>query len=79
MSTNESTDPVPGVPLVIKGRADADEIAAVVAVLAAAGAAAGSGPAPEPDGLGTWADRASLIGQPVRPGPGGWRSSARPR
>jgi Acyl-CoA carboxylase epsilon subunit len=67
--------------LVIKGRAEADEIAAVVAVLAAAsGASEGTGPvAPAPVEAGTWADRAALVGQPARPGPGGWRSSARPR
>jgi hypothetical protein len=77
--------------LVIRGRAEDDEIAAVLAVLSAqavlsthavlstqtivrAGGEAGPG-----GEAGAWADRASLIGAPVRPGPAGWLGSGRPR
>jgi hypothetical protein len=63
---------------VIRGDATAEEIVALLAVLAARGDA-GSGPAPQRKPTTTWADRAAAIRRPVPPGPGAWRASAWPR
>jgi hypothetical protein len=62
---------------VIKGDASDEEIAAVLAVVTAA-AAGRRAVAPAPRGLQAWADRAAMLRQPLRPGPDGWRASARP-
>ena len=72
MSTDESRP----VLRVIRGDATAEEIAAVLAVLAVRGG--GRAPAARRP-TAVWADRASLIRGPVRPGPNAWRASAWPR
>ena len=62
---------------VVRGDATPEEIAALVAVLAARTASPGAeAPARRTSG---WADRARLVRQPVRHGPGAWRASAFPR
>jgi hypothetical protein len=65
---------------VIRGDASAEEIAAVVAALAAQAAAqaADREPAAPRRPRSAWADRAAMLRKPVRPGPDGWRASARP-
>jgi acyl-CoA carboxylase epsilon subunit len=60
----------------VRGSATAEEVAALVAVLAAA---ADGADAPPPAPLSAWADRARLVRAPVSPGPDGWRGSAFPR
>lgn len=65
---------------VISGNASAEEVAAVVAVLSAA-ATARAATASRPrraQGVRTWADRSAMLRKPLRPGPDGWRASARP-
>ena len=77
--TSNSSPPAPGSgpPVVIHGGADADEIAAVIAVLSLFSPLS---PADErPAAESAWADRARLIGQPARPGPATWIGSGRPR
>ena len=61
---------------VIRGDASAEEIAAIVAVLALRGQAAA--PAPRRV-ISSWADRSRLMREPVAASPGGWRRSAFPR
>jgi hypothetical protein len=61
-----------------RGNPNAEEIAAVVAVLAALPRLA------EPPGTGAairseWSARYRMTGQPLRRGPGAWRASALPR
>jgi hypothetical protein len=65
---------------VVRGDASAEEIAAVVTALAAvAGAGRAAAPGPHsPRRLRAWADRAAMLRKPLRPGPEGWRASARP-
>ncbi|EIE97599.1 acyl-CoA carboxylase subunit epsilon [Saccharomonospora glauca] len=68
-----------GTPLlhVVKGRPDDAELAAltvVVAGLASAGAAGGEASRPS----SRWADPASRLRLPARPGPTAWRASAYP-
>lgn len=60
---------------VVRGVPDDAELAALTAVLATAA----SEPAPEkPAGRSRWADPAARRRQPLRPGPGAWRSSGLP-
>jgi len=63
---------------VVHGRPTPTELAAVVAVLLAAGSAGGSAPT-APARSSAWADRARAWRVLPRPGPQGWRASARPR
>jgi hypothetical protein len=76
---------MPGEPqllTVVSGRPTAEEMAAVTAVVSAllaarpqpAAAQAAARPA-----RSVWLDRAALTRAPLRPGPGAWRRSARPR
>ncbi|PSK97029.1 acyl-CoA carboxylase epsilon subunit-like protein [Murinocardiopsis flavida] len=63
---------------VVRGEPTADEVAALVAVLAARARAAragrgGGAHAPR----SAWRDRARLVRAPLRPGPGAWRMSTR--
>ena len=61
---------------VIRGNPTAEELAALVTVIAArarqqaAAGARGGPPAPS-----AWADRARLVRRPLYPGPGAWRAS----
>jgi Acyl-CoA carboxylase epsilon subunit len=59
---------------VVRGQPTAEELAALVAVLAAASAAA----APPPRPRSAWADPARRLGITARPGSGAWRRSALP-
>jgi hypothetical protein len=61
---------------IVRGEPTAEELAALVAVLAARSAAA-TEPEPEPRSL--WRDRAALTGAPLVPGQGAWRASGLPR
>jgi hypothetical protein len=60
---------------VVRGEPTAEELAALVAVLAARQAAA---PAPAPRPRSAWADPARRLGLTDRPRPGAWRRSALP-
>ncbi|MGI8695549.1 MAG: acyl-CoA carboxylase subunit epsilon [Mycobacteriales bacterium] len=64
---------------IVRGDPTAEEIAAVVTVLAARTADQSAPAAAAPDRSSAWLDRAVLCGAPSRPGPHGWRRSARPR
>jgi hypothetical protein len=59
---------------VVRGEPTAEELAALVAVLAARAAA----PAPAARVRSAWADPARRIRVTARPGPGPWRRSALP-
>jgi len=69
--------PVTGTPYlrVVRGEPTAEELAAVVAVLAARSAAA---PAPARPPRSAWADPARRLGLTHRAGPGAWRRSTLP-
>jgi len=60
-----------GLVLQVSGSPTPEELAVVVAVLASRGGAA---PEPEPAVPSRWNDRASLLRQPLRHGPGAWRA-----
>jgi hypothetical protein len=61
---------------IIRGNASAEEVAAIVAVLALRTTAA----APAPSGtLSIWADKSRMMTETVAPSRGGWRRSAFPR
>jgi hypothetical protein len=68
----------PGEPLlrVVRGDASAQEIAALVAVLASRPAVDDVAPEPTPS---AWSDRSALLRRPVFPAPGAWRGSSLPR
>ena len=59
---------------VVRGEPTAEELAALVAVLAARSAP----PAPAAGPRSAWADPARRLGLTSRPGPGAWRRSALP-
>lgn len=59
---------------VVRGEPTAEELAALVAVLAARAAAAPVQPRPR----SAWADPASRLRVPLTPGPAAWRRSALP-
>ena len=59
---------------VVRGEPTAEELAALVAVLAARSAA--TAPAPRP--RSAWADPARRLGLTAQPGPGAWRRSVLP-
>ncbi|MEO7070348.1 MAG: acyl-CoA carboxylase epsilon subunit [Nostocoides sp.] len=63
---------------VVRGDANLQELAAVLAVLSAA-AGAGDGEGDRAARHTEWASPARRLGMPVSPGPDGWRGSARPR
>ena len=60
---------VVAVGLEVKGNPTPEELAAVVALLAAGGGEADEAAAPAPS---PWNDRAALLRQPLRRGPGAW-------
>ena len=63
---------------IVRGNPTAEEVAALVAVVAAAGSSGeGSGGADRE--MSSWADRGRLLRQPLEHGPHAWRSSALPR
>ena len=59
---------------VIRGDASPEEIAALLVVVSARAATAVTAAAPPP--TSAWADRGSLMRQPLRPRPGAWRASS---
>lgn len=61
---------------VVRGEPTAEELAALVTVLAAAGGGSG---APDDEPPSAWNDRQAWARLPLRHGPGAWRSSAWPR
>jgi len=71
-------DDQPARPLlrVVRGDATAEEIAALVAVLAAR--SGGEAPAPPRSVKNTWSDRSRALRRPLATGPGAWRASALP-
>jgi acyl-CoA carboxylase epsilon subunit len=70
------SQPADAAPLLRVARGDPtpEEIAALSTVLAA-GAATAAGTPPPPRSTRRWADRASMMRQPVLAGPGAWRAS----
>ena len=60
---------------IVGGEATAEELAALVAVLATRSA----GAADEPVGRPGWSARADRLRGPHAPGPGAWTASGRPR
>ena len=73
------SDPEPAVVRVTAGRPDAEELAALLAVLAARRHQRRSHSSAEAARTSSWADRAALLRARPAPGPGGWRADARPR
>ncbi|HET8602103.1 MAG TPA: acyl-CoA carboxylase epsilon subunit [Segeticoccus sp.] len=70
-------DPTPTTPQlrIVRGAPSAEELAALVTVLAAAGAGAHESPRQ----ASRWAARDRLVGAAPGHGPGQWRASALPR
>lgn len=60
---------------VVHGEPTPEELAVVTALVSAAGGEVDSPPAPTPHGR--WNDPARRVRQPLRPGPGAWRSATR--
>jgi Acyl-CoA carboxylase epsilon subunit len=78
-ATGPAAGPAPGPALVIvRGNPSAEEIAAVMAVLAARTAPAGASGA-RASVRSEWSARSRLLRAPLLRGPGGWRASALPR
>jgi len=63
---------------VVRGEPTAEELAALVAVLAARQRAAEAGPG-DTRPRSQWRNRARNIRPPIGPGPGAWRASGLPR
>jgi hypothetical protein len=62
---------------IVRGNPSAEQVAALVAVLAARARPAG---APAPGNMRSeWSSRSRLLRAPLERGPGGWRASALPR
>jgi Acyl-CoA carboxylase epsilon subunit len=61
---------------VVRGNPTAEELAAVIAVVASR--ASGAAAAPVQDMVSVWSDRARNIHRVPRPGPTAWRSSTWP-
>jgi len=62
---------------IVRGEPTAEELAALVAVLAARAAAAGAAAA-RPRPRSAWAEPAARLRAPLAPGPAAWRRSALP-
>ncbi len=76
---DEPTDPAGAAPVlrVVRGRPEASEVAALVAVvMSRANAAASGGDAQR---VSVWASRARLVRPPLHPGRAAWRTSGWPR
>ena len=63
---------------VVRGHPSAEEVAALVAVLAARAPSAGSASGRSALRNG-WSERSRLLRAPLQRGPGGWRASGLPR
>jgi hypothetical protein len=77
--STEIAEAAPAVPLlrVVKGEPTAEELAALVAVVAARSGGDGDDTAPAP--RSSWTDRSRYVRRPLVPGPRAWRDSALPR
>ncbi len=62
----------------VRGEPSAADLAALADALAVV-LARRPDPATTPAAQSGWLDRSALIGAPLRPGPGAWRRSSRPR
>ena len=71
----------PGRPVlqVIRGDAGAEEVAALLAVIAARTSASETRSEAAPRRVGSWSDPASRVGQPPHAGPGAWQAALRQR
>jgi Acyl-CoA carboxylase epsilon subunit len=69
--------PDPAAVAIVRGNPSAEQVAALVAVLAARARPAGA-PAPR-NVRSEWSSRSRLLRAPLQRGPGGWRASALPR
>jgi Acyl-CoA carboxylase epsilon subunit len=69
-------EPPPPVLRVMRGAPTAEELAALIAVVAARAVGPGER---TPHTRSAWNDTSRLIGGPFRAGPGGWRRSSLPR
>jgi Acyl-CoA carboxylase epsilon subunit len=67
----------PAAVAIVRGNPSAEQVAALVAVLAARACPAGA-PAPR-NVRSEWSSRSRLLRAPLQRGPGGWRASALPR
>ena len=78
MPEREPVDPAPVLLQVVKGEPSAEELAALIAVVATRG-----GESVETEGLparqSAWAAPSRRLRVPLRPGTGAWRASALPR
>jgi hypothetical protein len=61
--------------MTITGPATAEDVAAIIAVLAATGGGSDDSPARQ---TSTWAAHSATMRRPVRHGPAAWRTSLRP-
>lgn len=75
-TSSEPTEATAATPLlrVVKGEPTAEQLAALIAVVAARASAGGSAPAAKP--RSEWGHPARLHRPPLRIGPGAWRASA---
>ncbi|MEU3275226.1 acyl-CoA carboxylase subunit epsilon [Saccharomonospora sp. NPDC006951] len=64
---------------VVRGNPDDAELAALAAVVAGMAASGAAEDTAAPPRRSRWADRATLMRSPLRPGEGAWRASALPR
>jgi hypothetical protein len=78
-ASGQAEEAVPTVQLlrVVKGEPTAEELAALVAVVAARTGDAADEPAPT--SRSSWTDRSRYVRSPLAPGPRAWRDSALPR
>ena len=79
MSSGPTGQGEPPLLRVVRGEPTAEELAALVGVLAALAARAVPAPGrtPSAGGVGGWADRRAGVRRPLPHGPGGWRAAAR--
>lgn len=72
----DADDPARPALRVVRGDPTVEELAALVAVLSAR---SGADPPVRPERPRSWSAYWRGVRQPLRPGPDGWRDSARPR
>lgn len=61
---------------IVRGEPDAEELAALTAVVAGLAASGGGDADADSAQRSRWADRGALVRAPLTPGPGAWRASA---
>ena len=73
-----SGGPGPAIPVIVRGAATPEEVAALVAVLSAAGGSDdGSSGGDAASSVSAWAAPAATMRRPVGHGPGAWQNSLR--